>query len=107
MRLVFAILLLATVASSRADSVLLLEAPPQGCDPRDSVAIETGSKWQGLLFSDAWIESNARRKLHKAIQHAGANRAVLKDRRVFLMENHHRGIQRIALEAWTWRCDAQ
>ncbi|MBL4570150.1 MAG: hypothetical protein JKY21_03210 [Alcanivorax sp.] len=107
MRIFFAIALLALAASGHADKVLLLESPPTGCDAKDTVSIETGSKWQGLLFSDAWIESNAKKKLLKAIRKADGNRAVLKDRREFLMDNHHRGIQRIELEAWTWRCEEQ
>lgn len=106
MRIFFAIALLVVTASSQADKVYLLEKAPSGCQASDTVSIESGSKWQGLLFSNAWIESNAKKKLFKAIRKADSNRAVLKDRRVFLMDNHHRGIQRIELEAWTWRCNA-
>lgn len=106
MRRLLSIGLLLLAASSQADKVLLLKTPPSGCQPGDTVSIETGGKLQGLLFSDAWIENNAKKKLLKAIKKADGNRAVLKDRRVFLMDNHHRGIQRMELEAWTWRCEA-
>lgn len=105
MRRLLSIGLLLLAASSQADKVLLLKTPPSGCQPGDTVSIEAGGKLQGLLFSDAWIENNAKKKLLKAIKKADGNRAVLKDRRVFLMDNHHRGIQRMELEAWTWRCD--
>jgi hypothetical protein len=105
MRRLLGIALLSLAATSQADKVYLLENAPSGCQARDTVAIESGGKLQGLLFSDAWIENNAKKKLFKAIRKADGNRAVLKDRRVFLMDNHHRGVQRIALEAWTWRCE--
>ena len=88
MRRLLSIGLLLLAASSQADKVLLLKTPPSGCQPGDTVSIETGGKLQGLLFSDAWIENNAKKKLLKAIKKADGNRAVLKDRRVFLMENH-------------------
>lgn len=105
MRRLFCIGLLLLASSSQADKVYLLEKAPSGCQPGDTVSIETGGKLQGLLFSDAWIENNAKKKLFKAIKKADGNRAALKDRRVFLMDNHHRGVRRIELEAWTWRCE--
>ena len=107
MRRLLSIALLLLASSSQADKVYLLETPPSGCQAGDTVTIETGGKLQGLFFSDAWIENNAKKKLLKAVKKADGNRAVLKDRRVFLMDNHHRGIQRIELEAWTWRCEGQ
>lgn len=105
MRRLLSIGLLLLASSSQADKVYLLEKAPSGCQAGDTVSIETGGKLQGLFFSDAWIENNAQKKLLKAIKKADGNRAVLKDRRVFLMDNHDRGIQRIKLEAWTWRCE--
>ncbi len=105
MRKQLGITLLVLAASSQAENVLLLDKEPIGCEVKDTISIETGSKFEGLLFSDAWIHNNAKKKLLKAVKKADANRAVLKDRRVFLMDNHQRGVQRIELEAWTWRCE--
>ena len=105
MRFCLMILLLGSCLAAQADKIRLLREAPQECEEKSAVSVSSGSKMRGMLFSDAWIENNAKKKLLKAIKKADGNRAVLKDRRVFLMDNHHRGIQRMELEAWTWRCE--
>ena len=97
--------LCATASLAQADKVLLLREAPQDCEEKGEVSISTGSPFQGMLFSDAWINNNANKKIKKAIRKAGGNRGVISDRREFMMESHFRGLEHIELDAWAWKCE--
>ncbi len=105
MRVALTVILLAAASVTLADDVLLLRDAPQGCEEKGEVSITTGSKFQGMIFSDAWINNNANKKIRKAIDKAGGNVGVISDRREFLMESHFRGLERIELDAWAWKCE--
>lgn len=105
MRFCLIILLLGTSLAAQADKILLLREAPQGCEEKGEVSVSSGSKMQGMLFSDAWINNNVNKKLAKAIKKAGGNRGMLSDRREFMMESHFRGLEHIELDAWVWHCE--
>lgn len=105
LRFVFLIGTLLASHTVYAGKVLIQRDAPQGCTELEMISVESGSKTQGLFFSDAWIENNAMKKLRKAAKKAGGNRVVIKDRREFLMDSQFRGIKRIELDAWVWHCD--
>lgn len=101
------ILLLTFTIAAQADKALLLREAPEGCEEKGEVSVSSGSKMQGMFFSDARIDSNVHKKLGKAIKKAGGNRGMISDRREFLMENHFRGIEHIELDAWVWHCEEE
>ena len=105
MRLTLIFLLTATSLLARADDILILRDAPQGCEERGEVSVSSGSKMQGMLFSDETIDNNVKKKLRKAIKKADGNRGVVKDRREFMMESQVRGIEHIELDAWVWHCE--
>ena len=97
---------LATISSlAHADKVQLLRNTPEGCEDRGEVSISTGSTFQGMIFSDAWINNNATKKIKKAVKKAGGNVGVISDRREFMMESQFRGLEHIELDAWAWKCE--
>lgn len=104
MRFLLSILLLTFTIAAQADKVLLLREAPVGCEDKGEVSVSSGSKMQGMLFSDAWIDTNVHKKLGKAIKKAGGNRGMISDRREFMMESQFRGIEHIELDAWAWHC---
>ncbi|MCK0154110.1 hypothetical protein MWU49_10385 [Alcanivorax sp. S6407] len=105
MRFAIVAFLIALSASAQADKVLILREAPQGCEEKGEVSISTGSTFQGMIFSDAWINNNASKKIKKAIKKAGGNVGVISDRREFMMESHFRGLEHIELDAWAWKCE--
>ena len=105
MRLTLIALLALISLSAQADDILILREAPQGCEEKGEVSVSSGSKMQGTLFSDAWIDNNVKKKLRKAIKKADGNRGVVKDRREFMMDSKFRGIEHIELDAWVWHCE--
>lgn len=105
MRFALIATLVAFTSLAQADDVQLLREAPQSCEEKGEVTITTGSKFQGMIFSDAWINNNASKKIRKAIKKAGGNVGVISDRREFLMESQFRGLERIELDAWAWKCE--
>ncbi|MDX1803748.1 MAG: hypothetical protein R3292_06675 [Alcanivorax sp.] len=105
MRTLLVFCLLLACGLSRAESVRVLKYPPHNCQALKPVAVHGGSFLQGLLFSDDMIERNAAHALEKAVKKEGGNRAVISERRAYMMENHNRGMRRINLKADVWHCD--
>lgn len=105
MRFAIATALLVITTCAQADKILLLRDAPEGCDEKGEVSIKTGSTFQGMIFSDAWINNNATKKIKKAIKKAGGNVGMISDRREFMMESQFRGLERIELDAWAWKCE--
>lgn len=105
MRYLLTAMLLAAAVAAHADNVLLLREAPTDCENKGEVSVSSGSKMQGMLFSDAWIDNNVHKKLRKAIKKAGGNRGMISDRREFMMESQFRGIEHIELDAWAWHCE--
>lgn len=105
MRLALATLLITLCAGAQAEKVLILRDAPKDCEDKGEVSISTGSTFQGMIFSDAWINNNATKKIKKAIKKAGGNVGVIHDRREYMMESKFRGLEHIELDAWAWRCD--
>ncbi|BAP15403.1 MULTISPECIES: hypothetical protein [Alcanivorax] len=105
MRFCLMILLLGSCLAAQADKIRLLREAPQECEEKSAVSVSSGSKMRGMLFSDARIDRHVNKKLTRAIKKAGGNRAMLSDRREFMMENHFRGIEHIELDAWVWHCE--
>lgn len=105
MRLLIATALILSASFAQADKVLILRDAPKDCEEKGEVSITTGGPVQGMLFSDAWINNNATKKIKKAIKKADGNVGTIKDRREFMMESQFRGLERIELDAWAWKCD--
>ena len=107
MRFAIVTALLVITTFAQADKVLLLRDAPEDCEEKGEVSISTGSTFQGMIFSDAWINNNATKKIKKAIKKAGGNRGVISDRREYMMESQFRGLEHIELDAWAWHCDEE
>ncbi|MQX51757.1 hypothetical protein GFN93_00760 [Alcanivorax sp. PA15-N-34] len=105
MRFAITALLIALSSLAQADKVLLLRDAPEGCEEKGEVSISTGNAFQGMIFSDAWINNNATKKIKKAVKKAGGNVGVISDRREFMMESQFRGLEHIELDAWAWKCE--
>ncbi|MCG8392187.1 MAG: hypothetical protein MI745_03810 [Pseudomonadales bacterium] len=105
MRQLLSISLASALLLGCASQARIAHEAPDDCQSLGEVSVSSGSKVQGLFFSDAMIESNVQKKVRKAVDKAGGNLGVIKDRREYMMESQFRGFERIELDAWVWQCE--
>lgn len=96
--------LIALPLLSQAADIPIEKGAPLGCEDRGEISVKAGGKFQGLFFSDGWLNSNAEHKFRRAIKKAGGNHGQLTRRREFQMENEKRGLERIEMDGVAWSC---